>query len=246
MAVKVSKLWGSARFQNLSQNAKLLYLYLLTNPQLNQLGVFQANIQTVLIETSFSDNELREASKQLISNKYISVKKYTSIYFIVYGIFNKNIQSENTILKLQNILSLYPPELVSYLETLNIKLPKKVSVFKIPTPEEVSEYAKSLGYNIDGKGFVDFYNNSSETRLDGKWQDGRGKVITDWKAKLRRVWCKGERKIKVVEGCPKGMENLSIKFMDKDYYPESWVDGLPKHSDFGVTKMLQKEFNRLK
>lgn len=246
MAVKISKLWGSARFQNLSQNAKLLYLYLLTNPQLNQLGVFEANIQTVLIETSFSDSELREASKQLISNKYISIKKYTSIYFVVYGVFNKNIQSENTILKLQNILSLYPEQLQQHLEEIGIRLSKKIVVFTIPSPEEVTKYARSIGYNIDGKGFVDFYNNSSESRLDGKWQDGRGKLITDWKTKLRRVWCKEERKIKVIEGCPKGMENLSITFMDKEYFPESWENDLPKHSDFGITKMLQKEFNKLK
>lgn len=246
MPIKVNKLWGSARFQNLTKNAKLLYLYLVTNPQLNQLGVFEANVETVLIETGFHVDELRDASKQLMDNKYISIKKYTSIYFIVYGALNKNIQSDSTLLKLQNILSLYPEQLQQHLEEIGIKLSKKITVFKIPSPEEVTKYARQIGHNVDGKAFVDFYNNSSESRLDGKWQDGRGKLITDWKAKLRRVWCKDENKIKVVKGCPKGMESLSITFMDKEYFPESWEEGLPKHSDFGVTKMLQKEFNKLK
>lgn len=246
MPIKIDKLWSTDRFQRLPSRAKLLYLYLLTSPQLNQLGVIRLRVTPFCTDLSFDRDDLRYATKNLIRVKFVDVKEYEgSVFFIVKGVFNPNIKSDNILIKLQDILSLYPKDFVIYLESIDIKLHKKVVVFKTPSAEEVTEYARSIGYDINGREFVDFYNNSSENRLDGRWEDGRGKVITDWKAKMRRVWCKEERKIKVIEGCPKGMENLSIRFMDKDYYPESWVEGLPKHSDFGVTKMLQKEFNKI-
>lgn len=50
-------------------------------------------------------------------------------------------------------------------------------VFKKPTPSEVTEYAKTIGYDLDGEYFCDWY----ETR---GWMAGRNKMKS-WRAAVR-------------------------------------------------------------
>lgn len=247
MAIKISKLWQETTFNRYSKNAKLLYLYLLTNPQINILGVVEQDVQVVCKETSISYNEMRVAAKELVDTKKLVVEKSVdSFFFVLLGFYKSNTtKSESTLIKVKEVLDTYPQSFITKLDDIGIKLNVVVNKFVVPTPKEVSEYALGLGYSVDGKTFVDYYNNSSVNRLDGKWQDGRGKLITDWKAKVRKVWCKDSNKLVVLEGCPKGMENFSIDFLDKTYYPDSWVDGLPSHVDFGIKKMLQKKFKSM-
>jgi len=50
-------------------------------------------------------------------------------------------------------------------------------VFKKPTPEEVTAYAKAIDFNLDGSQFVDYY-------ITNGWMVGRAKM-KDWKAAVR-------------------------------------------------------------
>ena len=54
---------------------------------------------------------------------------------------------------------------------------KKVARFKPPSPEEVTEYARTIGFNLDGNHFVDYY----EAR---GWRLTRT-PMKDWKAAVR-------------------------------------------------------------
>ena len=54
----------------------------------------------------------------------------------------------------------------------------KVKRFVPPTPKEVTEYAKSISFNLDGNHFVDYY----ATR---GWELGKGRKMKDWKACVR-------------------------------------------------------------
>jgi hypothetical protein len=55
-----------------------------------------------------------------------------------------------------------------------------------PTPEEVREYAESIGYEIDADYFCDYYNEVG-------WVKKNGKAVKDWKATLRN-WKRSEKK----------------------------------------------------
>ena len=58
----------------------------------------------------------------------------------------------------------------------------KRKVFVPPTPQEVDEYCKEKGYNIDAEYFVDFYAKKG-------WMVGKTKMV-DWKAGVR-TWVRG-------------------------------------------------------
>ena len=55
--------------------------------------------------------------------------------------------------------------------------PRKVKRFVKPTPEEVTTYAASIGFQLDGGQFVDFY-------AANGWKVGRN-PMKDWKAAVR-------------------------------------------------------------
>jgi len=54
-----------------------------------------------------------------------------------------------------------------------------------PTPEQVTEYAQSIGYNLDGEAFCDFYESKG-------WLVGRS-PMKSWPAAVR-TWKRLDRK----------------------------------------------------
>jgi hypothetical protein len=69
-----------------------------------------------------------------------------------------------------------------------LEKPKRKN-FKKPSPSEVTEYAKSIDFDLDGEQFCDYY----EAR---GWKYGTGKPMVDWKAAVR-TWRKHETKRQV-------------------------------------------------
>ena len=59
---------------------------------------------------------------------------------------------------------------------------KKKEEFTPPTLEEVREYVREKGYNLDVEKFHRYYTESN-------WRDARGKQVKNWKLKLM-VWDK--------------------------------------------------------
>jgi len=66
---------------------------------------------------------------------------------------------------------------------------KKRKKFTPPTPQEVNDYAESLGYTNFHKGetFVNTY-------APRGWRDTKGRPVKDWQSKLRAVWLKDLKK----------------------------------------------------
>jgi len=79
---------------------------------------------------------------------------------------------------------------------------KPQKVFIKPTPEEVTEYAKSITYNLNGKTFIDFYESKG-------WMIGKNKM-KDWKAAVRTWRAKDEKEgnIKTVVSAPDILRKL--------------------------------------
>ena len=245
MAVKIAKLFKDYNFQKLTQEARLLYIYLVSNPSLTTIGVFSPDVRVAALESGLSKDKFREASKILLDNGYIHVKKYEDlIYFIIPRHFDTIPNSDATARKVVKLLSKLPDELVTFLDILGIKSDAKVVTFTKPSPEEVTQYAMSIGYQINGQEFVDYYDEVSGSKA--YWVDGRGKMIRDWKSKLKRVWCKDDRKMKAIKGAPKGYEYFHVMKDGKAIYPDSWKEGKPWSKDFVSNKVLKREFEELK
>lgn len=248
MGVKISKLFKDNRFQKLPNNTKLLYIYLASNSSLNNVGVLCPNLETVAIEVGCSIEELRNSTKILRDSKYIYIKKYNDvIYFIVPEHFNTIPKSEASVLKIQKTLKQLPDKLVTFLNTIEISIQSKIKTFIEPTSEEVSEYALSFGYLINGEEFIKYY--KEQAIKFGKkniWVDGRGNQVNDWKGKLRKVWFNIENKINGQKDAPKGFELFYVKKDGKVIQPDGWKNGKPYSKSLAIDVLLKKEYAKRK
>ncbi len=87
--------------------------------------------------------------------------------------------------------------------------------FKPPTPEEVTEYAKSINFALDGVQFIAYY----ETR---SWiPSGARKQMSSWKAAVKTWKCRAKKPVSIKKtvlclcGCGK---EAHFTYMDKHYY----------------------------
>ncbi len=71
-------------------------------------------------------------------------------------------------------------------------------------------------------------------------------MIRDWKSKLKRVWCKDDRKMKAVKGAPKGYEFFHVIKDGKAIYPDSWKDGKPWSKSISTNILLKREYEERK
>ncbi len=245
MPVKVARLWKDARFRELPNLTKLLYIYLCTSKDLNVVGVFSPVLESVCVELKIDIEELRYHTRELVAKKFIYVKKIEGVvYFVIPAHFNTIPKSEASILKIQKALASLPDSLSQFLKTIGITTNFKVKEFKKPTPEEAAEYAVSLGYLVSGKDFVEYYENQAfKYGRSDIWVDGRGTPVKDWKAKLRKVWCKQENKMKTFDDAPKGFEAFYININGVIVYPDGWKNGKPFSKDFTSDIELKKQFN---
>lgn len=246
MAVNVSKLWRDARFQKLDNNSKLLYIYLITSPDLNTLGLLIPNLEVIKLELSFDDSEFRDACKEL-RRYYIRIFEVDDIvYFFMpdhFPTLPKSVAVSKKATKDKKALS---SKVVGYMEAHDMMpdIEKHVE-FKAPTVEEVEKYALSKGYLIDAKTVVEFYEGKARLFNKKGWYDSRGKAVKDWRGKLRKVWFKDERKLKKCEDAPKGFEYFFVKENEEFITPDHWKNDLPVSKEgFLQTKLLQREYNK--
>lgn len=244
MPVNISKLWGNDKFISLTNNAKLLYVYIITHPSINSVGVLPLNLEITTVHLKTKLSFLREWSKEIVDEGYIHIKKVNDVlYFIAPAHFNTLSKSDSTIIRVNNDLRDLPDEITEFLYSIGINSTSKIKKFIKPTQGQVLEYSLSKGYRVDPNQFIDFYEKESARR--GKteyWVNSKGKVVRDWKATLRNVWFKDENKFIAVKGSPKGYEFFNVEIDGKVYYPDFWKDGLPKSKNFLISKELKKQY----
>jgi len=247
MAVKISKLWGNNKFNNLTNNSKLFYIYLITHPSINTVGVLSINFPVAQAQLNLTIDDIRISTRELISDGYLHVKQYDSdVYFVVPAHFNTLAKSDSTILKITKDLEALPVDLRDFLDTLSINTLSKARVFVKPSKKQVLDYCIQQGYNINAENFINYYQNEADKRgRSDVWINSRGKVVRDWKATLRNVWFKDENKLKQSKGAPKGFEHFYVEVKGNVYYPDYWKNGLPQSKDFLINKELKKEYARI-
>jgi hypothetical protein len=243
MAVKIGKLWNKADFVELTIEAKLLYIYLATSPDINSVGVLCPNLEVASIQTKIPSEKVNTSCRELMDNGFIFAGMYDKrMYFVVLNHFNTIPKSDSAVARVTKDIISLPQKLQGKLKSLGITVDRKAITFKEPTPEEISQYAMSQGHLIDANMVISFYKGNAQKRNVDGWMDSRGRRVKDWKAKLRLVWFKDENKLKEVKGAPKGFEYFYIMLDGKMIFPESWKGGKPHSKNLVIKKALEKEY----
>lgn len=237
--VKLGKLWGNARFSSLPPYSKLLYLYLVTHSSISTLGVLELNRDRIILDLGLGDfNQLVEYGKILDDEGFMTwLTKDKLDIFIIKEHFLSLPKSKLNIRKAidEGKSSRYRKELLDIYEPQDFK---PTTAFVPPTAEEVTDYALSLGYVVNGKTFVDYYG-------EGDWYDKNNKKVRSWKQKLERVWCREENKLEAVEGAPKGYEYFHVTLDNGERVsPEVWKGGFPMHHNYLHAELLRDEYKR--
>lgn len=73
-----TKLWKDGWYVNLSQEAKFLWLYLLTNDKINICGIYEITDREIIFDTSMNTDTLKKIKKEL-EPKAIFYKDYVKI-----------------------------------------------------------------------------------------------------------------------------------------------------------------------
>ena len=242
--VQVGKLWGDAKFASLSPYSKLLYCYLTTNQNISTLGVIDILLGKIEYDLNnhggFNKNETLEILDELSSYGFIKYLKNSGdserYEIVVVNHYKSLAKSKANIRKAIDEGKRANKELREIFGDIFTPDDFTNDNFKAPTPQEVSDYAMSLGYKVNGKDFVNYY-------ADNDWYDKNNKRVRQWKSKVSKVWCRQENKLETVKGAPKGYEYFFVDVDGSRIFPESWKDGLPSHSNFIYAQYLTDEFN---
>lgn len=248
MAVNITKLWGNAMFMTLTIDAKLLYLYLISNPSINNVGVISIVPDVSSRQLGISIDNFRKASKELIDKKYIYIKNIDGvIYFIVPSHFSTIPKTEGLIEKVKSDLKSIPSELKEFLKSIGISSNAKEINLKKPTIEEINQFCIDSGYMVNAEDFYNFYEKISTDRgTTNYWVDSKGRIVKDWKMKMKKVWFKPENKIIIPDNAPKGFEFLYVEINGIKYFVDYWRDGKPHSKHFIANKELKKEYEKRK
>jgi len=108
--------WGSSRFMGLPTNeAKLLYLYLLTNEHLNSAGAYRLKEGYALADLGWQQADYRKAMAMLVGNELIAFDDCTNEVYLLRWFKHNPPQNEKHSLGCQRILGQLDSESISAL-----------------------------------------------------------------------------------------------------------------------------------
>jgi uncharacterized protein YsxB (DUF464 family) len=101
--VKSRELWGAPYFEGLQAKAKLFYLYLITGPLTNNLGVINATTSRVAFETALQIDEVEELLQKFEADKKIICDRDLNLTFVKNFIKHQTAISPKMITGLKNL-----------------------------------------------------------------------------------------------------------------------------------------------
>jgi hypothetical protein len=234
----VSSLWGRPWFKPCSPHEKLTYLYCLTRPGINKLGLFFDDPEHMAKEIGLSMEQFNTAMYSLLNSGEIDITIHKKlVWFWVKDLTHSYPKSGPGYNKAVREFEEMPQEIRDWIKP---ELPFPLQSdreFVPPTAEQATAFAVSMGYMVDGQEFVDYYANNN-------WKNSRGKPVKDWKSTLRNVWCRPERKIPPNPGAPKGSEFFHVMVDGSPLFPKKWRNGLPFGDSIVEDKLLQKGYEQ--
>lgn len=213
-----TRFWEDSFIEGLNPNEKLIFLYLLTNPMTNLIGIYEITIKRISYDTALKKDIVLKALEGFERlNKVLFYENHiVLINFLKNQCLNDNMKigvlklfSELPIsLKVKLLGNDYQTlsndyiSLRNALVKLNIEkeyeiemekereIVKSKSQFIPPTIEEVEIYFEDNGYSIESAHKAFNYYALAD------WHDSKGSKVKNWKQKMQAVWFKEENRIK--------------------------------------------------
>ncbi len=184
-------------FMNLSKDAKLLWIYLIT--KCDHAGIIEANEKLIEFQTGIESfqNVGKELGRRLffIYENYYFIPKYIEFQYPSFP--NSRVRQQESAIKILAKFGLFDEKAETFIKhdaipkvTLNKELdntPKKpakvekagpkTKAFEKPTLEEVAAYCTERSNEVDAEGWVNFYTSNG-------WKVGKN-PMKDWKASVR-------------------------------------------------------------
>jgi len=235
--VKLGRLWGDAKFASLSPNSKLLYCYLISQPNITTLGILDLYVERINLDVGIHSPEEFKHLKEKGFIDYFWGDEEDTIAVLVLGHYPSLAKSKLNMRKGleegQESKGRIRDMLLEVFHSSDFKNDEYVP----PTPREVADYALSLGYLVNGKNFVEYY-------ADNDWYDKNNKLVRNWKTKVSKVWCRETNKLETADGAPKGYEYFFVELDEGNkIYPTAWVGGIPTHYNHIYAQYLIDEYN---
>lgn len=188
-------------------------------------------------ELDLSEAAIRVALKHLKSTSEIAIKttnKFSIITIVKWGIYQCLIDDndqQNSQQRDQQVASKIKKRdhIQEFKESKNIE-----RVPRAPTFEEVSEYVKERGYEMDPEAFFDYYQETD-------WHKKNGQPIKDWKASVR-TWARREKEFRKNATEGNGSRPVTEPPKYKEFGPEPKIDAVEMPDDIrrSVNKILKE------
>ena len=205
--------WTDPDMEEFTPEQKFFYLYLLTNPSVNQIGLYEFSIRRACFETGYNQDTIEKLLTFFERNRKIKRSKTTRELLVVKFWHHNKSNSPKLITHVKGLLSeikdralineIYGMDTVSNSihtasqEEEEEDKDKEETPAAIPTLLEVKKYFSDNGYDPDvGEKAFNIYQASLEDHPKRKyWRDSRDNQIKNWKLKMRSVWFKPENKL---------------------------------------------------
>ena len=168
--------WKKGWFKQLNPKQRLFWLYVLDD--CSAAGIWDVDLEVAGIRIGApinSDEAVEVLGKDVVwfdSNEKIFIPKFIDFQ---YGVLNENSRPHASVIKMLDKYDLYSSGKITG-EVSNPIAPK-VRGFIKPSVEEIKDYCKERGNNVESESFFDFYESKG-------WMVGKTKM-KDWKAAVR-------------------------------------------------------------
>ena len=221
--------WSDDFISSLSSNAKLLYLYFLTNERTTLCGIYRLSIRYILFETSLLMGEVEEAMKELEAktiyyNGWIIIKNYKKHQ-------SKSPKIKEGIKREEADIPQEIKDLAYSIDTVSIHIDKPVLILK-PIPKlklKKKLHKKENSHSPDGSlGEKDFNTSlvDEETKQKRKSSAKKKKDLEDfdkfWAAYPRKTAKGGARKA-FAKALKKTTIDILMSAVEKQKYQEQWT-----------------------
>ena len=201
--------WTDPDIEELTPEQKFFYLYLITNPNVNQIGLYEFSIRRACFETGYNSDTVYKLLDTFQEMGKIKRSKKTREILVIKFYWHNKSNSPKVKKHVEGLLDeVKDTSLIQYIygmdtpsqeeeEEVQEKAQEEPSnkVAEVPSPSDVKEYFQEKGFSPAlAKKFYEYYNEPMQDRNGRVWKDQNGKTVKSWKQKALAVWMKEDNK----------------------------------------------------
>lgn len=121
-----TKFWEDEKVVVLSKEAKLLFIYLLTNSRINLIGIFELTDRIIQFDTGLTEQEILIAKDELQDS--LRVIFHEGWIYVVNAIKHSNYTGDKNEIAKAKEVRIIPEDVASYFETVGFEIPYRYGI----------------------------------------------------------------------------------------------------------------------